>query len=146
MEEQGLGVVVGVVGGGDDAVVEPVSHLVEPVVAQLPPGLLQSQTVRLCIIGHIDLDGMERDVPRLALSADKFRVRIGLGADAVVKVAGVQLKAQPCGLTGQKVEQAHGVHPAADAAQHRSPGGEHGVFLGQRHHPGQQFLFFTHRC
>ena len=88
MEQQGLQIVVGVMGGGDARTVQSLGALAEKIIAQLPGGLLHTQAAALSLRVHISLAHHEKDVARCAPLGHKGRVPVGFRAPQVVVEVG----------------------------------------------------------
>ncbi len=125
-EQKGLGVVVGIVGGGDDRRARFRRGFLQKGVPQFPGGLFNALPPAGGLGGDVGLPQMEGDPCLGAPAPDKGGVPLGFRPpQPVVEVGGVEGDALPA---GEPVEQAHGIRPAGDGAEHRSAGGQHGVF------------------
>ena len=145
VEQQGLGVVVGGVGGGDAVAAQALGSLAQEGVPHVTGGLLQPPALPGGLTGHVapahrQLHGGQGVFPFRpgnALGAapsgrkvpDKGLVPVGLRPpEAVVVVGGNQVEAQDVPQQPQPVEQVHRVRPPGHGAQHPAPPGEHVVF------------------
>ena len=152
VEKQGLGVVVGGVGGGDPVGPRLPGRLAQKGVPHVPGGLLQAGPPGPGLAGHVagaqkQGDGGEnppvgQPLGPAAQGHELFHeggVPPGLlPPELVVIVGGGQGKAQPGPQAVQGVEQAHRVGPAGHGAQHGAPRGD------QVQPPDQLFHGFEH--
>ena len=145
MEEDGLGVVVGVVGSGQLLGPQFLGGLGEEAVPHGPGGLLHPFALLLGLLGHVPLAHDEGDVPLLAPLGDEGLVPLGLlPPQLVVEVGGVEVEVPFLGQLLQHGEQGHGVSPAGEGHQDGGAGGEHVVLVGKGRRLGDQINRVLH--
>ena len=129
VEQQGLQIVVGVVGGGDAVTAQLRRRPAEKFVPELPPRLLHPQAPAFGLGVHLSPLHHAGDAPAGAPVGDEGGIGVGrLPPHAVVVVGGAHPEAPLLRPGVEQVEQAHGVRPAGHGAQHRAPPGQHVVF------------------
>ena len=129
VEQQGLQIVVSVVGGGDAVTAQLFRRTAEELVPQFPAGLLHPQATAGGFAVHIAPLHHAGDVPLFAEVFHKGGVSIGgLSPHPVVVVGGGHLKTTLSRQAVEQVEQADGIGPAGHGTQHLAPPGEHIVF------------------
>ena len=122
IQQHGLGVVVGVMGGEDGRKALPPSGLFQESIAQLPGSLLQRKVRRLHQRPGISRSGKAGDPPGGAPVFHKPLVPVRkLAPQAVIEMGGRSRKAVGPTPGIQEMQQAHGVQPAGNGAQHSSP-------------------------
>lgn len=142
VEQDGLRVIPGVVGGGDPLGPAGPGGPAEKIIAHVPGGLLHTAAAAAGLSGHIAAPdeqfhrgqvppcpvGLEQAVPPAAQGdelADEGRVPVGLlPTQLVVVVGGGQCKGDLPAQSVQLVEQAHGVRSAGYGAQDGAAGGD----------------------
>ena len=145
VKKHGLGIVVFVVGGGDEVGAPPVRGPAEKGVAQLPGGGLGAQAVFLRVERRVPPFGDELHAPPGAQSGHEGRVLPGLRPQAVVEVgAGARHVAQ----VQQRAEHAHRVGPAGHRTEHPAARGDQPPVDGQpiTHGPGSAGRNPGRRC
>ena len=130
VHEQGLGVIVGVVGGGDEVTAQLHTFFFQKFIAQLTGGFFDAQPFGTGVGGHIAPAQNKGDALTLAVALDKERVAHGFGtADAVFVVGGNHVDA--AGM--HHMQQAHGVHTAGDGTEYLLAAVEFLEFLSNLH-------------
>ena len=126
MDQQSLGVVVGVVGRGELAG----GRRKQEVIAQGPGGLLQALPGLRRPAGGVAPAQGEGNLPVRAEDPAEFRVPVRLGApDAVMEVGRPEGDPQPERQRPQHPEQGHGIRPAGEGDGHVVAGEKQGVIL-----------------
>ena len=142
VEENGLHIVAGGVGGGNQVRPRLPRRLTQKRVAHIPGGLLNAGSLEAGLGGHVAGARIERDggeytsVGQTALPAAQFcellhkpLVPVGLRPpEPVVVVGGGQGKIQPGAQPVQSVEHSHRVRSAGHGAQHPGAGGDQVLF------------------
>ena len=129
VEEHGLHVVVGVVGGGDEASPQLFRRLFQKVIAQGPGGLLDTGPTALGLSGDISGAHHAGHLPLPAQLFHKGGVPVGLRPpETVIEMGGGEGKTLLRRLALEPVEEAHRVGAAGDGTEDMVPRGEHGVF------------------
>ena len=118
VQEHGLGVVPGVVGGADGEKAPVPGGFFQEGVACLPGRLLPGEPPVPGQGGHVPLPQEKGDAPALAPVPDEVRVPAGGRTQMVVKMGGGDGKVS---LRGQEMQQTHGILPAGDRAEHPAP-------------------------
>ena len=131
MHEHRLGVVPGVVSGGQESIPLPAGNFIEKCVAHLPGRLLHPPPLSGGLAGHVSVTHKEGDAAAVAPGADKVLLPVGCRPDAVVVVGGPHLVAAPLRPLHEAAEQIHGVGPPVQCAQHLVPRGNE--MIGKAH-------------
>ena len=129
MEQEGLGVVVGIVGRGDPVRSQAAGGLAEEGVPHLAGGFLHTLAQPGGPGRHVAGACIKLHAVFPAPVSYKRLVPIGLRPPQAMVIVGRGDRKAPLGpQPGGQVKQAHGVRPAGDGAEHRPAGGEHVVF------------------
>ncbi len=123
VEQDGLRVVVPVVGGGDALRPQPVRGLLQKGVPQLPGGVLHPSPGG--VGAHVPASGHKGHAVAGAPVPDELLVPVRRRPQPVVEVGGGQRHPCPRRQAEEDMEQGHGVPPAGDGAQHRPLRREH---------------------
>ena len=143
MEEDGLSVVVGGVGGGDPVCTHGPRGLLQKGIPHPAGGLFQAQAQALCLPGDVSSTGDEPDgregglargwvwaTPVLHPALHKGLVPVGLGAPKMmVIVGGHQGEGTYRPQLVEPVEQTDGIRSAGDRTDHGTPRRQHIIFV-----------------
>ena len=125
VQQDGFGVVVRVVGGGNFCRADPICGLLQKRVSKLPGGLFQSGAPGSRQGGDIRAAGVTGDSPSGAPAPDKFHILSAFRADVVVHGGGLHLESGAPAQLGEQVQQAHGICSAGNSRQHGFAGANH---------------------
>ena len=142
MHEHRLGVIAGVVGGGDAVGLELYGQLGEKAVAQGAGGLLDTHLAAPSLGPHVPGAQVEGNGVLLTPGANEPLVPAALLApELVVKVGGHHGDILP---PGEPVEQTHGISSPGDGTEHLGAGGEHMVLPRESLRMGEAVLSILH--
>ena len=139
VEQEGLRVVIGIVGGGDLVGAQLLGGGGEKAVAHGAGGFLHPFALFLGLLGHVAPAHHQGDAPLLAPLDHEVLVPLGLlPPQLMVEVGGVEGEGPGFGQGLQHGEQGHGICAPGQGAEDGAPLGEHIILVGKSRRLGGQ--------